>query len=104
MTANYQQRHSQRHRGGHRSEAILGDGGAAGALEAVAAVDQLSRGYVHPSINCEAVHPEIRKIEASIPHTMIEKRLDHVIKASFGFGDVNGCLLFRRWDGRDETR
>ena len=34
--------------------------GAAGALEVVAAVDQLSRGYVHPSINCEAVHPEIR--------------------------------------------
>jgi 3-oxoacyl-(acyl-carrier-protein) synthase len=78
--------------------------GAAGALEAVAAVDQLSRGYVHPSINCETVHPEIRKVEASIPHTLIEKRLEYVIKASFGFGDVNGCLLFKRWDGRGETR
>jgi 3-oxoacyl-(acyl-carrier-protein) synthase len=73
--------------------------GAAGALEAVAAVDQLSQNYVHPSINCETVHPEIRKVEASIPHTKIEKRLEHVIKASFGFGDVNGCLLFKRWDG-----
>lgn len=74
--------------------------GAAGALEAVAAVDQLSQDYVHPSINCEMVHPEIQKVAASIPHTLIEKRLTHVIKASFGFGDVNGCLLFKRWNGR----
>jgi 3-oxoacyl-(acyl-carrier-protein) synthase len=72
--------------------------GAAGALESVAVVDQLSQGYVHPSINCETVHPEIAKIAASIPRQMIEKRLDYVIKASFGFGDVNGCLLFKRWD------
>lgn len=72
--------------------------GAAGALEAVAAIDQLSQGYVHPSINSETVHPEIQKVAASIPHVMIEKRLEHVIKASFGFGDVNGCLLFKRWD------
>ncbi|MBI3298878.1 MAG: beta-ketoacyl-[acyl-carrier-protein] synthase family protein [Elusimicrobia bacterium] len=72
--------------------------GAAGALEAVAAIDQLSQGYVHPSINCETVHPEIQKIAGSIPHEMIQKRLDYVIKASFGFGDVNGCLLFKRWE------
>ena len=73
--------------------------GAAGALEAVAVVDQISQGYVHPSINCETVHPEIEKIAASIPRAASARRLDYVIKASFGFGDVNGCLLFKRWDG-----
>lgn len=72
--------------------------GAAGALESVAVVDQIAQGYVHPSINCETVHPEIAKIAASIPHQTLEKRLEYVIKASFGFGDVNGCLLFKRWD------
>ncbi len=72
--------------------------GAAGALESVAVVDQIVHSYVHPSINCEKVHPEIQKIAASIPHQKIDKTLDYVIKASFGFGDVNGCLLFKRWE------
>jgi 3-oxoacyl-(acyl-carrier-protein) synthase len=72
--------------------------GAAGALESVAAIDQLVNGYVHPSINSEEVHPQI-PIGNSIPHEMIKKELEYVIKASFGFGDVNGCLLFKRWNG-----
>jgi 3-oxoacyl-(acyl-carrier-protein) synthase len=73
--------------------------GAAGALEAVAVVDQMVNGYVHPSINSEEVHPQI-PIGDSIPHAMVKKELEYVIKASFGFGDVNGCLLFKRWDGK----
>jgi 3-oxoacyl-(acyl-carrier-protein) synthase len=71
--------------------------GAAGALESVAVVDQLSNNYVHPSINCETVHPQIQQIQKSIPHQLQNKELEYVIKASFGFGDVNGCLLFKRW-------
>ncbi len=73
--------------------------GAAGALESVAAIDQIVHGYVHPSINSENVHPQI-PIGASIPHEVKTKELEYVIKASFGFGDVNGCLLFKRWDGK----
>jgi 3-oxoacyl-(acyl-carrier-protein) synthase len=72
--------------------------GAAGALESVAVVDQIAQGYVHPSINCEDVHPAIRPVEASIPRETQSRQLDYVLKASFGFGDVNGCLLFKRWD------
>ena len=72
--------------------------GAAGALESVAAIDQIVNSYVHPSINSENVHPQI-PIGASIPHRMMKKELEYVIKASFGFGDVNGCLLFKRWNG-----
>lgn len=74
--------------------------GAAGALESVAVIDQLCNNYVHPSINCEEVHPQIKQIEKSIPHQRVDRQLDYVIKASFGFGDVNGCLLFKRWDGK----
>jgi 3-oxoacyl-(acyl-carrier-protein) synthase len=73
--------------------------GAAGALEAVAVVDEIAEGYVHPSINCDDVHPEIRSVEGSIPHQTVRRRLDHVLKASFGFGDVNGAVVFKRWDG-----
>ncbi|MBI4374866.1 MAG: beta-ketoacyl-[acyl-carrier-protein] synthase family protein [Elusimicrobia bacterium] len=72
--------------------------GAAGALESVAVVDQIANGYVHPSINSENVHPQIQSIAASIPRQMRQLELDYVIKASFGFGDVNGCLLFKRWE------
>ncbi|MFA6317539.1 MAG: beta-ketoacyl-[acyl-carrier-protein] synthase family protein [Elusimicrobiota bacterium] len=83
------------------TKSMIGHGlGAAGALESAAVVDQLQGGWVHPSINCEEVHPRIQPVAGSIPRAKLEKKLDHVIKASFGFGDVNGCLLFKRWDGR----
>ncbi|MHB2026637.1 MAG: beta-ketoacyl-[acyl-carrier-protein] synthase family protein [Elusimicrobiota bacterium] len=74
--------------------------GAAGALEAAACVDEIVNGYAHPSINCDPVHPQIAKISESIPRQAKSIELEHVIKASFGFGDVNGCLLFKRWEGK----
>ncbi|HXK25715.1 MAG TPA: beta-ketoacyl-[acyl-carrier-protein] synthase family protein [Myxococcota bacterium] len=72
--------------------------GAAGAIEAVACVLMLQGGFVHPSINCEDVHPEIAPHAASIPHQPRElPGLEVVVKAGFGFGDVNICLVFRKW-------
>ena len=72
--------------------------GAAGALEVVACILMLERGFVHPSINCEDVHPEIEAYAASIPHVVREMpELNTIIKAGFGFGDVNSCAIFRRW-------
>jgi 3-oxoacyl-(acyl-carrier-protein) synthase len=74
--------------------------GAAGAIESVACVLMLEHGFVHPSINCEDVHPEIEAYAGSIPHESREAPdLEVVIKAGFGFGDVNACLVFRRWNG-----
>jgi 3-oxoacyl-(acyl-carrier-protein) synthase len=74
--------------------------GAAGAIESVASVLMLEGGFVHPSINCEDVHPEIEPYAASIPHSQLETPdLDVVIKAGFGFGDVNACVVFRKWHG-----
>jgi 3-oxoacyl-(acyl-carrier-protein) synthase len=72
--------------------------GAAGAIESIACVTMLEGGFVHPSINCEDVHPEIEPYAASIPHELREDpELDIVIKAGFGFGDVNACAVFRKW-------
>jgi 3-oxoacyl-(acyl-carrier-protein) synthase len=74
--------------------------GAAGAIESVAAVLMLRGGFVHPSVNCEDVHPEILPYANSIPHTLREMpELRVIIKAGFGFGDVNACVVFRKWDG-----
>ena len=73
--------------------------GAAGAIECVAAVLQLAKGFVHPSLNCEDLHPEIEPFAARIPHRRVElPGLRTIAKAGFGFGDVNSCLIFRKWE------
>jgi 3-oxoacyl-(acyl-carrier-protein) synthase len=72
--------------------------GAAGGIESVASILMVERGYVHPSINCEDVHPDIEMHAASIPHSALDlPDLDILVKAGFGFGDVNACLVFKRY-------
>jgi len=72
---------------------------AAGSLESVASVLQLHHQFVFPNINCEDLHPGISDIidESRIPKKIIEKELNIVAKASFGFGDVNGCVIFKKY-------
>ena len=81
------------------TKSMIGHGlGAAGGLEAVACILMLEGGFVHPSINCEDVHPEIEQYAASIPHVVRKMpELNTIIKAGFGFGDVNSCAIFRKW-------
>ena len=72
---------------------------AAGSIESVATILQLKEGYIFPNINCEDVHPEILKLidEDKIPKIMVHKQCNIIAKASFGFGDVNGCVIFKRY-------
>jgi 3-oxoacyl-(acyl-carrier-protein) synthase len=81
------------------TKSMIGHGlGAAGALESVACILMLEGGFVHASINCEDVHPEIEPFAESIPHETHEMpELRTIIKAGFGFGDVNVCVIFRKW-------
>ena len=73
--------------------------GAAGAIECVATVLQLKYGFIHPSLNCEDVHPLIAPVARSIPHETVEVPwIRAALKTSFGFGDVNACVLFSKWD------
>ena len=73
--------------------------GAAGAVESVAAILMLHGGFLQPAVNCEDVHPEIQPFEASIPREGGEAPdMRVMIKAGFGFGDVNACLVFRKWE------
>ncbi|MDH3208678.1 MAG: beta-ketoacyl-[acyl-carrier-protein] synthase family protein [Gemmatimonadota bacterium] len=82
------------------TKSMIGHGlGAAGAMECVACVLMLQGGFVHPSINSEDVHPDIEAFSASIPQQALEMpQLRTLIKAGFGFGDVNVCVVFRKWD------
>ncbi|MEE9406509.1 MAG: beta-ketoacyl-[acyl-carrier-protein] synthase family protein [Polaribacter sp.] len=72
---------------------------AAGAIESVASVIQIKEQFVFPNINCEDVHPEIAELISTdkIPTKMIEKNITILAKASFGFGDVNGCVIFKKY-------
>ena len=75
--------------------------GAAGAIESVAAILCLQHGFIFPSINCKDVHPDIAAIisTAKIPQTLLENnKLRVVAKASFGFGDVNACIILKKYN------
>ena len=73
--------------------------GAAGAIESVASVLQIYKGFLHPSINCEDVHPDIEKFAQKIPQKCLEfPQLKIIAKAGFGFGDVNSCIVFKKWE------
>jgi 3-oxoacyl-(acyl-carrier-protein) synthase len=71
----------------------------AGSIESVASVLQLHKDFIFPNINCEDLHPEITAIihPSKIPQVLIERELNLIAKASFGFGDVNGCVLFKKF-------
>jgi 3-oxoacyl-(acyl-carrier-protein) synthase len=71
----------------------------AGSVESVATVLQLYHGFVFPNSNCEDLHPEITAIIdiSKIPTKQLEVELNIIAKASFGFGDVNGCIVFKKY-------
>ncbi len=73
---------------------------ASGSIECVASVLEVSKGFIFPNINCEEIHPEILDLisEKSIPRKTIEKPIKVLAKASFGFGDVNAVVLFKKYN------
>ena len=73
---------------------------AAGSIESVASVLQIVHQFIHPNINLDDPNPEIlRQIDPDcLPVTMIEKEIRTVAKANFGFGDVNACLIFSKYN------
>ena len=72
---------------------------AAGSIECVASVLEVYHNFIFPSINCEDVHPDIAEAigENSIPHEIRYQEINTAVKASFGFGDVNACIIFRKF-------
>lgn len=80
------------------SKSLVGHAlGAAGGLESVACVLQLHEQFIHGSANCEDLHPELLEYAQSIVQQTIDTDITIQAKASFGFGDVNTCVFFKRW-------
>ncbi len=73
---------------------------AAGSIECVAALLQFKKSQLFGNVNCTDIHPEITEIIS--PDRIPQKTMLHqptiLAKASFGFGDVNACVIFKRFN------
>lgn len=73
---------------------------ASGSIESVATILQLHEGFIFGNINCEDIHPEISSLisTAKVPLKTKSHNLNIIAKASFGFGDVNACIILKKFD------
>lgn len=72
---------------------------AAGSIECVGTLLQFKENQIFGNINCEDVHPDIDKLidTSKIPRTTMDFTPKIIAKASFGFGDVNACVIFKAY-------
>ena len=77
--------------------------GASGSIEMVAAALQIHHQFAHPNINIDNLHPEITsKIDSNaISFTELDMPIRYIMKASLGFGDVNSCIVLKKWDANE---
>lgn len=72
---------------------------AAGAIESVAVALQLKNGFLHPTINLEKPHPDVLDTldaEKLVRDKNNSIEVQVIAKSSFGFGDVNTCVLYKK--------
>lgn len=72
---------------------------ASGSIECVATVLQIKSGLLFGTMNCEDIHPKILEVADSsrivTKNSTVQAKT--IAKASFGFGDVNCCVIFRQY-------
>ncbi|MEX0830450.1 MAG: beta-ketoacyl-ACP synthase II [Nitrospirales bacterium] len=69
--------------------------GAAGGVEAVFSILALQHGMLPPTINLDDPDPDCDL--DYVPNRARAGSFDVAISNAFGFGGVNACLVFRRW-------
>ena len=72
---------------------------AAGSIELVGSILQVKNQQVFKNNNLNELHPDIAALVEStkIPTDTISCDLEILLKASFGFGDVNACVVLKRF-------
>ena len=68
---------------------------AAGAVELITSVEAIRQGVLPPTINYEVPDPECDL--DYVPNAAREKRVNHVLSNSFGFGGQNISLIVSRF-------
>ncbi len=80
----------------HSTKSMIGHLlGAAGAVEAIAAMMALCKNVVHPTINQVEADPECDL--DYVPNQAREKSVRTVLSNSFGFGGHNATLIFKKF-------
>lgn len=76
------------------TKSLIGHGlGAAGGLEAVAVVQAIQTGWLHPTINHVNPIPEVEGIDV-VPNVKQQHDVNVAISNSFGFGGHNSVVAF----------
>ncbi len=72
---------------------------ASGSIESVATILQLKENFIFGNINCDDLHPDIAALIArdKVPTKTLDFSPNIIAKASFGFGDVNACVIFKKY-------
>ncbi|MDR1943514.1 MAG: beta-ketoacyl-ACP synthase II [Synergistaceae bacterium] len=82
----------------HSTKSMIGHClGAAGAVEAIAAIMAIERGVIHPTINYETPDPDCSL--NIIANNAVEKKVDRALINNAGFGGHNGVLAIERFGG-----
>jgi len=71
--------------------------GAAGGIEAIATIQAIRTGKLHPTINHENPDPGLGDIDI-IPNTFKEHKIDVALSNSFGFGGHNSTIVFSAYN------
>ncbi len=72
--------------------------GAAGAIEAIAVIQAIRRGELHPTINQEHPEPGVAGLDL-VPNKSKKYSVKAALSNSFGFGGHNSCLIFAPYNG-----
>lgn len=67
--------------------------GAAGGIEAIATIQAIRTGRLHPTINVDNPEEALEGIDI-VPHQAIDHKVEVALSNSFGFGGHNSTLVF----------
>ena len=72
---------------------------ASGSIECVGTVLQLKTDKLFGTKNCDDIHPKILEVisASQVINQTMDFKANIIAKASFGFGDVNCCVIFKRF-------
>jgi 3-oxoacyl-[acyl-carrier-protein] synthase II len=72
--------------------------GAAGAVEAAICALAIDQGVLPPTLHLTDPDPAVAGLDL-VPLTAREKRVNHALSNSFGFGGTNVSLVISRFQG-----
>jgi 3-oxoacyl-[acyl-carrier-protein] synthase II len=70
--------------------------GAAGAIEAIAAIASINEGIIPPTINTQQLDPTLPTNVQIVLKEPLKKKVDVAMSNTFGFGGHNGIVVFKK--------